>query len=349
MPQDIKIWDIKSGDSLQEIRKAKLDFEKRLQDWLESDISIISNDFLVIGREVETGYGGFIDLFCLDRYGDVIVVELKRDQTPREVTAQVLDYASWVRNLSNEDITKIANNYLQNKFSLNLEEAFIKAFDLELPEILNANHKLLIVASQIDSSSERIIKYLSEDYGVSINAITFHYFRREDGTELLSRAFLLEPSQVEQSTQTKGISKRKPNPSYEELQEMATYQGLGEIYQKLVKGLLEGYFSRTDRRTNAITFNGNCSAGKNAVIFSLILEENSLNSGLKFRVYTTRLSEYLGGNEQKIISCLPKNKKEWEYYAGGTSDWQGYEGFFQNLEEVSHFLNGLNEVKAHDS
>ena len=70
MPQDIRIWDVNPGDSLQEVTKAKLDFEKRLQDWLESDISIISNDFLVIGREVETDYGGFIDLLCLDRSGD---------------------------------------------------------------------------------------------------------------------------------------------------------------------------------------------------------------------------------------------------------------------------------------
>jgi Endonuclease NucS len=349
MPQDIRIWDVHPRDNLQEVKKAKLDLEKRLQDWLESDISIISNDFLVIGREVETDYGGFIDLLCLDRAGDVVVIELKRNKTPREVTAQTLDYASWVKDLSNEDITKIANSYLNSKFSLNLEETFAKTFDLELPETLNSNHKLLVVASQIDSSSERIIKYLSESYGVGINAVTFQYFRREDGSELLSRVFLIEPSQVERDVQIKGTSKRRPNPSYEELQEMAEHQGVGEIYKQIFKGLLEGHFSRTDRRTNAITFNGTCGAGKNAVIFSLILDESNLNNGLKFRVYTTRLSEYLGISEERIFSWLPENKKAWEYYSQATPDWCGYEGFFESSEEVSHFLKGLNEVRTNGS
>ena len=52
--------------------------EACLEDWIEEDISILSNDFLVIGRQVATEYGGAIDLLCLDRQGDVVVVELKQ-------------------------------------------------------------------------------------------------------------------------------------------------------------------------------------------------------------------------------------------------------------------------------
>ena len=50
----------------------------------------------MIGREVETDFGGSIDILCIDAEGDLVIVELKRDRTPREVTAQALDYASWV-------------------------------------------------------------------------------------------------------------------------------------------------------------------------------------------------------------------------------------------------------------
>jgi len=46
--------------------------------------------------------GGIIDLLCIDESGNLIVVELKRDKTPREVTAQTLDYASWVDSLTSE-------------------------------------------------------------------------------------------------------------------------------------------------------------------------------------------------------------------------------------------------------
>lgn len=53
-------------------------------------------------------------------------------------------------------------------------DAFSQRFGgKELPEVLNEQHKMLIVASEIDDSSERIINYLSDTYGVSINAVTF--------------------------------------------------------------------------------------------------------------------------------------------------------------------------------
>ena len=100
MPQDIRLWEIGSDDGLCEIKPCALDQEARLENWLERDITLLSDDLLVIGRQVETDYGGIIDLLCLARGGDLVLVELKRGLTPREVTAQVLDYASWVKDLS---------------------------------------------------------------------------------------------------------------------------------------------------------------------------------------------------------------------------------------------------------
>jgi RecB family endonuclease NucS len=97
MPEEVRLWRIQGGDTLSEITRAPLDLEARLEMWLECDISILSPGLLAIGRQVETDFGGFIDLLCLDHTGDVVVVELKRDKTPREITAQILDYGSWVK------------------------------------------------------------------------------------------------------------------------------------------------------------------------------------------------------------------------------------------------------------
>jgi len=104
MPSDVRIWEIQDGDRLSKFEKAKLDLEERIENWLEQDISVVSDDLLVIGRQVATDFGGVIDLLCLDRNGDAVIVELKRDRTPRDITAQVLDYASWVKDLSNEQM-----------------------------------------------------------------------------------------------------------------------------------------------------------------------------------------------------------------------------------------------------
>ena len=86
MPEEVRLWKIQGGDTLCEIARSPLDLEARLEVWLERDISVLSQGLLAIGRQVETDFGGFIDLLCLDHAGDVVVVELKRDKTPREIT-----------------------------------------------------------------------------------------------------------------------------------------------------------------------------------------------------------------------------------------------------------------------
>ncbi len=35
----------------------------------------------------------------------------------------------------------------------------------------------MIVASELDPSTQRIVEYLLEDYGVPVNVVFFHYFR----------------------------------------------------------------------------------------------------------------------------------------------------------------------------
>ena len=92
--QKVRLWEVISDTELQEIHSNQISLEERLEDWLETDISVLDPNLLVIGRQVRTDFGGQIDLLCLDSAGDTVVVELKKGRTPREVTAQALDYAS---------------------------------------------------------------------------------------------------------------------------------------------------------------------------------------------------------------------------------------------------------------
>jgi hypothetical protein len=203
MPQEIRIWRI--GDKgPEEIEKSGPTLEKNLHDWLEQDIEVISNDLLVIGREVMTDFGKSIDLLCLNSEGDIVIVELKRDRTPREVIAQVLEYASWVDELTYDRIVRIANSYLEAR-GKNLEEAFLQKFNKPLPEILNEHHSILIVSTGLDDQSERVINYLSK-HRIDINAVTFNYFKDGD-REYIARVLLITESMKEI---TRGAGRKKP-------------------------------------------------------------------------------------------------------------------------------------------
>ena len=83
MTQQIRMREVTSENTPNEIHRNEINLEKRLQDWLEADISMLDPDLLVIGREVPTAFGGKIDLLCLDSSGGLVVVELKKGKMNR--------------------------------------------------------------------------------------------------------------------------------------------------------------------------------------------------------------------------------------------------------------------------
>ena len=159
MAQQIRLWEITTANTPAEVARREIDFERRLQGWLAADIDMLDPDLLVIGREVPTAFDGKIDLLCLDSSGGLVVVELKKGRTPREVTAQVLDYASWVRDLSHDDILALSD---RQNIAGPLSKAFAQKFGEELPDTLNESHRSLIVAEHMDDSTARIGAYLPD-------------------------------------------------------------------------------------------------------------------------------------------------------------------------------------------
>ena len=205
MPFEMTLWRV-SGSKLSPISQAHLEQEQRLEDWIANDPSILGMDVALIGRQVPTAYGGRIDLLALDRDANCIVLELKRGRTPREVVAQLLDYGAWVKDLGYNELDQIAQRWRQKSVATLFQETFGNA----IPDAVNASHNLIVVASDLDDSSERIISYLSEEYDVSINAVFFTFFR-ENGDELLGRAWLKDPIETIERSEAR---KRAPWSGY---------------------------------------------------------------------------------------------------------------------------------------
>src|SRR5204862_505487 len=133
-----------------------------------------------------------IDLLAINAEGNLIVIELKRQRTPREVVAQLLDYASWVQTLSYQRITAI---FAEKNSGKEFEQSFYDAFGINPPEKLNQSHELVVVSSELDPSTERIIDYLTSNYGVPINAVFFRYFH-DEGRDYLARTWLIDPQEA---------------------------------------------------------------------------------------------------------------------------------------------------------
>jgi hypothetical protein len=203
MPILQSVW--KVGDKPTALTPSSLKDEKLLENMIEADPSILDAEWLIIGRQVQTAFGGFVDLLAIAPDGSLVVIELKRHKTPREVVAQAIDYASWVEKLEADAISKIYERYSAGG---SLEDAFLKRFDVSLQEEnLNQTHQIVVVAAELDSSSERIISYLSAR-DIAVNAVFFEVFSNGDD-QFLVRRWFVDPAEI-QSSQASTSTNKEP-------------------------------------------------------------------------------------------------------------------------------------------
>ena len=192
MSVGMKIWRIE-GEKVQPLSLGGIDFENKLESVIENDPSTIDPNLLVIGRQVRTDSGP-IDLLAIDPAGKLVVIELKREKTSREVVAQALDYGSSVRDKAEEDIKEIFTQYQLSRGVSQPEEIYAaleKKFG-ESPDELTISPRLLIVAAEVDSATDRIVRYLREEFGANIDVVSFGVF--QDGEhQYLARASMGEP------------------------------------------------------------------------------------------------------------------------------------------------------------
>lgn len=180
-----------TDSGLIESQRKALDLETRIEDWVARDLSLIGVDGIVIGRQVVTGHGKRIDLLAMDEEGNLIIIELKRDRSARDIVAQTLDYASWVCKLTTKEVHELTRAYRDQT----LAEVYRAKYGKVVPETLNATHQMVVVASEVDEATKRIIEYLSQEHDVGINASFFNIFG-DVGHEWLTTDSLLDQEEV---------------------------------------------------------------------------------------------------------------------------------------------------------
>lgn len=197
MPIEQLIWRV--GNTPIKLSGSSLTSENELEDMICKDISILNEEWLPIGRQVLTEHGGQIDILAINENGNLIIIELKKNKTSREVITQAIDYAAWVKKIN---LATIAGIYKDSREKLDssyesLDQAIRDNFDKEFgEEEIDGSHQIVIVASSLDPSTERIVKYLN-DYEIPINIMFFNVFK--DGeNRYISRAWLIDPAETQE-------------------------------------------------------------------------------------------------------------------------------------------------------
>lgn len=113
-------------------------------------------------------------------------------RTPRDIIAQLLDYAAWADRLSESQIREIAEAYFETRDGFQgraFDDAFREMFDMpetdELPT-LNRGLRLFIVAEEIPSRVAHVCRFLRTSHGMDVNCIDVSTFKTEAGEVLVS-------------------------------------------------------------------------------------------------------------------------------------------------------------------
>jgi len=289
---------------------------------------------LIIGRQVTTNLNTFIDLLGIDSLGNSVVIELKRDKTPRETVAQLLEYASFVEKLDYSQLNDIFQKYSGEESKL--EEYHQQYFKTNTEDQVSYNKstKLIIVAQEITKEVRQTALFLREK-GLDIYCVSFKYFKTKNEEEIISMEFIVgEEDLIREKIDTTSL------PKINKIQFMNSLDTNG-------KKVFEKIFSFG--KNNSLI----CKWGSKG--FSLNVGINNENVTLLFGYppkSVFKQSIYTGyemitkkvNNSEGVVDFYKAQIKSFGYFqdAGSISKWIIDKSYSE--KEINKFLNILEKV-----
>ncbi|TWB45489.1 PDDEXK family nuclease [Nitrospirillum pindoramense] len=161
--------------------------ERDVQVWVNQCPAMINAGcpMLPLGMEIQTKHGLSIDNLFLDGNGTLVAVEMKRGRAPRDVIAQILEYASFIKGLEWDAVDQLSHKIHGRP----AEQAFGSFFGRPLSKAGNPTFRLVVAAESFDA---RVFEsaVLLINTGMPLALMTFTYFR-VGSAEVLETATVL--------------------------------------------------------------------------------------------------------------------------------------------------------------
>jgi hypothetical protein len=198
------------SDDMARIPVEDLDEEQQLENRLvrTETAQIGGVEILYIGRQGTFENAGVFDILGIDEAGNTVVVELKRDNAPRSVITQALEYASEIRNASYEHLDREYEAFLREEQGYEedirpLREAHADYFEFEEPLSdgeFNNEQRLILVADEFEDDELLSMADFLREHGIDVIAVEYNTFRDdEQDIELLSTDAIRRPLSEEPS------------------------------------------------------------------------------------------------------------------------------------------------------
>jgi hypothetical protein len=212
MTTKIKAWQIIGGKlhSVNTSMSAEGRTEKNdLEQWIKNYPELLGEDIALIAEQPMLPSGSKPDFLGIDEEGNLVIIELKKEN-PREALTQAIDYASEVAS-SFVGADEFLKNYDDKCSSLNkgkkikeiLGDKFGPDFEFDI-----SSQKIILIGTEGDSKLERMVEWLSENYGLDIRMLILTYTKTKEQSEIL-----IKTSVFSDDNSTIGVRRKKRTPN----------------------------------------------------------------------------------------------------------------------------------------
>lgn len=186
------ITDNKTLKSIKEIEFSDFNFKERydIQEWVESNPNILGENLLIISKDL-TFFNDTKerpDLIAIDENGNIVIIELKRDDSGLNLEWQAIKYASYLSKFTVNDIFNLYEKYLTkyNKDSEieitlpSIKQKILEFIDEDTFDDINKKQRLILVSHRFAKEVTSAVNWLIEKYQMDIKCVQLIPFFDKD-------------------------------------------------------------------------------------------------------------------------------------------------------------------------
>jgi hypothetical protein len=182
--------DKKILQSVKEIDFADFKVKERydIQEWVESNPEILGEELMIISKELSyfDNTRERPDLIAIDKEANIVIIELKRDDSGTGLEWQAIKYASYLSKFKAEEIVHVFAEYLQKYQPIeNITEDEVTQKILDFIEEdnlsdLNKNQRLILVSHRFAREVTSAVNWLIDKHDMDIKVVQLIPFFDQD-------------------------------------------------------------------------------------------------------------------------------------------------------------------------
>lgn len=231
-----------SGQNLSKVEKTTFSSEGMyeradLQAALKRNISAISDELLIIGEEFSGWSHGQrrIDLLAIDKQANIVVIELKRNDSGDYMELQAIRYAAMISLLTWEEAIKVFDEYLQKEYPDKTKRAEQELLDFlgwlrPMEDDFGVETHILLVSADFSTELTASVIWLNKS-GLNIKCVQINPYKFEGNIFINIQQIIPLPETEDYQIQVRRKDEEKKT-TRQSGKDYTKYRFKGEVYNK---------------------------------------------------------------------------------------------------------------------